>query len=160
PPEPPTLRGRMGAVLVQAVRRALFWYTGQIRIFHRLVAEAAREQITGLRDLAMRQQRQQALLPDVLRRLDESEKRLGQLEQERQRSLIAFTEQITHLEAQIREVRDARIGEIDAGLADIRHALEAEGREVRREMLRDRTHVVQQEFRLKMLLREIRKGAS
>src|SRR6185369_3937108 len=29
PPVPPTVRGRTGAVLVQAIRRALFWYTSQ-----------------------------------------------------------------------------------------------------------------------------------
>ena len=28
PPQPPTLRGRLGAVLVNLVRRMLFWYTG------------------------------------------------------------------------------------------------------------------------------------
>ena len=30
PPEPPTLRGRIGASLVRIVKRTLFWYTGQI----------------------------------------------------------------------------------------------------------------------------------
>src|SRR4051812_3364249 len=39
PPAPPTMRGRTGAVLVQAIRRALFWYTGQIRAFQGMVAE-------------------------------------------------------------------------------------------------------------------------
>jgi hypothetical protein len=32
PPEPPTMRGRIGAFLVHLVQRALFWYTPQIRI--------------------------------------------------------------------------------------------------------------------------------
>src|ERR1700744_6309643 len=30
PPEPPTLRGQIGASLVRIVRRTLFWYTDQI----------------------------------------------------------------------------------------------------------------------------------
>src|SRR5262245_7749192 len=34
PPAPPTMRGRLGAILVRVVRRALFWYTNQIRSFH------------------------------------------------------------------------------------------------------------------------------
>lgn len=32
PPQPPGLRGRIGASLVRLVQRALFWYTPQIRI--------------------------------------------------------------------------------------------------------------------------------
>ena len=32
PPQPPSLRGRIGASLVRLVQRALFWYTPQIRI--------------------------------------------------------------------------------------------------------------------------------
>src|SRR5437016_8302102 len=44
PPQPPTWRGRVGAVLVNMVRRMLFWYTGQIRALQPRIAEAAREQ--------------------------------------------------------------------------------------------------------------------
>jgi SAM-dependent methyltransferase/prefoldin subunit 5 len=40
PPEPPTVRGRVGAVLVRLVRRALFWYTQQINEFDGKTAEA------------------------------------------------------------------------------------------------------------------------
>jgi SAM-dependent methyltransferase len=40
PPRPPTKRGRVGAVLVRAVRRALFWYTSQLADFGDAVAGA------------------------------------------------------------------------------------------------------------------------
>jgi hypothetical protein len=33
PPEPPTVRGRIGGRLIQLVRRMLFWYTPQIVYF-------------------------------------------------------------------------------------------------------------------------------
>src|SRR5579864_7028049 len=62
PPQPPTLRGRIGAVLVKLVRRMLFWYTGQIRMFHAGVAEAVGEQARSLVELNAAQQRQQAAL--------------------------------------------------------------------------------------------------
>ena len=59
PPQPPTLRGRLGAVLVKLVRRMLFWYTGQIRTFHGVVAEAVGEQARSLQELSDGLQRQQ-----------------------------------------------------------------------------------------------------
>jgi 2-polyprenyl-3-methyl-5-hydroxy-6-metoxy-1,4-benzoquinol methylase len=40
PPRPSTARGRLGALLVRAVRRILFWYTPQIAEFHSAAAEA------------------------------------------------------------------------------------------------------------------------
>jgi ubiquinone/menaquinone biosynthesis C-methylase UbiE len=43
PPRPPTLRARIGAVLVKVIRRALFWYTEQInRAFENLEQELKR----------------------------------------------------------------------------------------------------------------------
>jgi SAM-dependent methyltransferase len=45
PPQPPTWRGRIGAALVQPIRRALFWYSEQIDRFQQLVASAAGEQL-------------------------------------------------------------------------------------------------------------------
>src|SRR5207248_8293660 len=73
PPEPPTVRGKIGAVLVGVVRRALFWYTEQIRAFHGSVAHAAREQAAAFLELGARQQRQQIFIADALRRLGEIE---------------------------------------------------------------------------------------
>lgn len=40
PPQPPSFRGRLGSLLVKAVRRTLFWYTPQIRDFQAGVVAA------------------------------------------------------------------------------------------------------------------------
>ena len=49
PPCPPTVRGRVGALLVRAVRRTLFWYSAQIEAFQSLVGRAADEVSETLR---------------------------------------------------------------------------------------------------------------
>ena len=42
PPEPPTIRGKIGAVFVRLVRRALFWYTPRINELNLKMAELLR----------------------------------------------------------------------------------------------------------------------
>jgi len=44
PPEPPTLRGRIGALLVHLVQRMLFWYTPQIVHFQYSALRVLEEQ--------------------------------------------------------------------------------------------------------------------
>jgi O-antigen chain-terminating methyltransferase len=51
PPQPPTVRGRIGAWLVSVVRRMLFWYTPQIHSFQRAVTQAIREQSQALQSM-------------------------------------------------------------------------------------------------------------
>jgi hypothetical protein len=51
PPQPPTLRARIGAAVVWFVRRSLFWYSGQIVAFQRLVTNAAEEQLRTFAEL-------------------------------------------------------------------------------------------------------------
>lgn len=48
PPAPPTFRAKGSALLVQIVRRALFWYTPQIRKFQQIAADLASEQVNAL----------------------------------------------------------------------------------------------------------------
>ena len=43
PPQPETVRGRIGAILVRAVQRLLFWYTPQIHRFHEQTTRVAKE---------------------------------------------------------------------------------------------------------------------
>ncbi len=40
PPEPPTFRGRIGGLIVKAVRRSLFWFISRLDLFHSDVIEA------------------------------------------------------------------------------------------------------------------------
>ncbi len=51
PPQPPTVRGKLGQFLVHMVRRMLFWYTPPLRTFQQMVARALREQAEGIRKL-------------------------------------------------------------------------------------------------------------
>ena len=48
PPAPSTFRAKGSALLVQIVRRALFWYTPQIRKFQQIAADLASEQVHAL----------------------------------------------------------------------------------------------------------------
>jgi 2-polyprenyl-3-methyl-5-hydroxy-6-metoxy-1,4-benzoquinol methylase len=49
PPEPPTVRAKIGRVLVGIVRRAVFWLSAQIRSFQAAVAASQKEQAHLLR---------------------------------------------------------------------------------------------------------------
>ena len=51
PPQPPTLRGRMGGVLVRILRRAMFWQTDQLRRFETAAVTALDEQARALETL-------------------------------------------------------------------------------------------------------------
>jgi hypothetical protein len=48
PPAPNTLRGRVGAMAVGLVQRALFWYTPQLHAFHLKVSAALTEQARAI----------------------------------------------------------------------------------------------------------------
>ena len=54
PPQPPTLRARLSAILVRLVRRMLFWYTPQITDFHNATLRAMEEQVAALESVSTR----------------------------------------------------------------------------------------------------------
>ncbi|MGA2592368.1 MAG: methyltransferase domain-containing protein [Bryobacteraceae bacterium] len=70
PPEPPTLRGRMSANLVKAVRRMLFWYSPQIVLFQYSAVRAFEEQAKNLEGTGRR-------LREFRRREEEARDALG-----------------------------------------------------------------------------------
>jgi len=74
PPQPATLRGRIGGVFVLMVRKALFWYTAQIRSFQGLVRDAAREQMIAFQRINGEQQRQATTIAALLPRIDKLER--------------------------------------------------------------------------------------
>jgi len=76
PPQPPTLRGRVGAAFVRIIQRMLFWYTAQIRAFHKTAAEAAGEQAYVLQRFDAEQGRQLGLLSATVERLTALENQL------------------------------------------------------------------------------------
>ena len=52
PPEPPTFRGRIGGLIVKAVRRSLFWFISRLDLFHSDVIEAFDLQFSVLATLS------------------------------------------------------------------------------------------------------------
>ncbi len=52
PPEPPTLRGRVGGLMVKAVRRSLSWFASRLDDFHSDVIEAFDLQFSALNRLS------------------------------------------------------------------------------------------------------------
>jgi O-antigen chain-terminating methyltransferase len=111
PSSPPTIRGRLGRLLVAFVRRSLFWLIPQIESFQRAIGVATKEEISALRTLARRiadlrsdQRAMQSVLLD----------RLGDLRQTVQRSAM-------QLQAEIgaRGQADARITSVSNDLRDI-----------------------------------------
>lgn len=83
PPSPPTLRARLGRVVVALIRRALQWYSGQLGALHRLIAQAADEQLGTLRQLASGQEEQGSDLASLHQALDRLERKLEGVCEER-----------------------------------------------------------------------------
>jgi SAM-dependent methyltransferase len=52
PPEPPTLRGRVGSWLIRSIRRALFWYTPRIVEFQQNVSRAIEQEVEAIEEIA------------------------------------------------------------------------------------------------------------
>lgn len=80
PPQPPTLRGRVGTILVGLLRRALFWYTPAITEFHLLTAEAVGEIVNSVVRIDSQAGQIQT---DILALRQECEQLRQDLEQER-----------------------------------------------------------------------------
>lgn len=81
PPQPPTLRARIGALLVRLVQRTLFWYTPQLVQFHVAVTQAVEEQIEAFEALwrSLQQHRQEGKrLRERLQALEETSETTGE----------------------------------------------------------------------------------
>jgi hypothetical protein len=71
PPSPPTLRGRVGAVLILAVHRVVSWLMLRLREAQRAQADALSEQTDALRYLARELQNTQELLRASMKLMQE-----------------------------------------------------------------------------------------
>ena len=69
PPEPPTFRGRMGAVLVKIVRRSLSWFTSRLDDFHAEILEGFDLQFAALKSLAGSSRHHRELVENLNRQL-------------------------------------------------------------------------------------------
>lgn len=65
PPAPPTLRARLGGVLVKIVSKSLFWFTGRLDDFHSSVVETSDLQSSALANLIWKGQQTKQLLDRV-----------------------------------------------------------------------------------------------
>ena len=106
PPQPNTFRARVGAVLVGVMRRALFWYTGQIRTAHKNIADAAREQVRALRELDAAVRRQQAALAEKDQKFEDVDS-LAERLQEFEREIAALGGRIERIEQEQRRHAEA-----------------------------------------------------
>ncbi len=77
PPQPASLRGKMGKLLVKAVQRMLFWYTPQIRQFQAGVVTGFEQQLAVLRALAAGHEVNGNLLMDVQNGVERLEQALA-----------------------------------------------------------------------------------
>jgi hypothetical protein len=80
PPSPPTLRGRIGDLLVRAVRRSLFWYTARLRAFHAALFESLDMQAAAIRTLIEAVAGQRKALEDLENRIQDMSARLAHIE--------------------------------------------------------------------------------
>jgi 2-polyprenyl-3-methyl-5-hydroxy-6-metoxy-1,4-benzoquinol methylase len=164
PPQPPTFRARVGALLVSIVRRALFWYTGQIRAFQTIVAEAAREQALAFQDIGAQQRHSRAQMNDMLRHVSQLERQIQEMREGRQReeqqreeqgSRMGSIEEAVGKERRLREEQDNRIGSIAEAVEQER--MQREVQAGRLHDLEDLVKASQQEFeeQYKTRIREI-----
>ena len=167
PPQPASIRAWIGARLVSIVRRALFWYTGQIRTFQATVADAAREQALAFQDIGAQQRHYRAQVTALLGRV-------AQLEREIRDISVGRENRLDSLEEAVREERrqsDAHSGrllkleELITAFEQARASLEKEfeqqfkigTREIRQQVHDFKTDLLQQELRLKMFIAEGRR---
>jgi hypothetical protein len=80
PPSPPTLRGWIGAVLVKAVRRSLFWYTTQLLDFHSALVDGFQLQAKATGRVIEAVAENKRALDDVRERLQDVSARLARVE--------------------------------------------------------------------------------
>jgi len=69
PPEPPSFRGRVGALLVKIVRRSLFWFTSRLDDFHAEILEGFDLHFAALKSLARVSRNNRELVEDLNRQL-------------------------------------------------------------------------------------------
>ena len=79
PPQPPTVRARVGRLLVSIVRRAVFWLSDQIRSFQTAVVASQKEHAQLLRNHAVEMLRLRQIIEAAeaqMKQLDSTSKRL------------------------------------------------------------------------------------
>jgi 2-polyprenyl-3-methyl-5-hydroxy-6-metoxy-1,4-benzoquinol methylase len=168
PPQPPTMRGRIGAWIIRQVRRALFWYTPQILEFHRITTDViekqarAIEEINGIlgeirRDLAQEiaaRKGIEAWARSEIAELGEGFK--SALTAQAERTDAGVERAVAGARALLEQVRTAMEDQIRV---DAKRIQAVEGRlgDNERKIFSFRQGLISQEMRLSVLLEEARK---
>ena len=158
PPEPPTIRGRIGAFLVKAVRRSLFWYTPQIQAFHASVVDGFEQQVAALMTLAAANQQCFQILEGLSRQVARLSAEVESITR-RVETEVAARKELTRrveTEAAAREELTRRVEEY----SQTGQALEASYRQVDKKLHHLRAEVTGQATRISVLLEEARKKIS
>lgn len=118
PPQPSTLRGRIGAFVIQMMRRSLFWYTAPLQSFQSSAAAAIEEQSQAFENsthnLAEQHSKTWALCEELLRRISILEREnhsLGEqvkLALEASRRAKEFFDRLVEVEDQLAKERSLR----------------------------------------------------
>lgn len=141
PPVPATLRGRIGSWLVQAVQRALFWYTPQILRFQNAAVRALEEQLSAVEQTSGAAQHAMALGQQAMALAEGSQRLIGEDREER---IASLAREVTGLRSVIADLRDdanravARLSAVEAQIAELPgqslEAVHSASSELRREM--------------------------
>lgn len=158
PPEPPTTRGRIGSLLVKAVRRTLFWYTPQLQNFHAGVVQGFEQLVAALNALAAANQQSWRLVENLSGQMAKMCAELERITRRVEAEAIAREglQQGLQAETGAREELARRVEEH----SQARQALEASYRQVDTGLHHLRAEVIGQATRISVLLEEARKKIS
>jgi len=170
PPEPPTLRGRIGARLVKLVQRLLFWYTPQIVHFQYSALRALESALRAFEEQAGRVQRLETELQSerrdrqasVAAAMSRAEVLETELQSERRDRQAAVAEAMSRAEVLETELQSERRDRQAAGAEAMSRAEVLEGRlevlqlqalpRIDREITRLRAQQTVQEERMAQLI--------
>src|ERR1019366_865499 len=122
PPEPPTLRGRIGARLVKLVQRLLFWYTPQIVHFQYSALKAFDSALRAFEGQAKSVRQLEA---ELIEQQEAGLKRVQRLEAELIEQQEAGLKRVQRLEAELIEQQEAglkRVQRLEAELIEQQEA--------------------------------------
>jgi SAM-dependent methyltransferase len=163
PPQPESFRGRLGALLVKALRRMLFWYTPQILEFQAGVAAGFDQHVAVLRTMAAVTQQHSRLLLEVENRFETLEQTAENRFVKLERALDAEARAREHLvqclaaETAAREQSSSHLAEETGAREALSLSMAGKSRQVDIAIQQLRAENSHQHARISILLEEARK---
>jgi SAM-dependent methyltransferase len=151
PPEPPTLRGRLGAWIIRKIRRALAWYTAQILQFHQSVTEVIEQHVKTIEEI-------QGIVDELRRQEIAARKALESWAgPEIARLGEGFKSELSERVAELRALLEQTRAAAEEQNRNRGEAIEARLGDSERKILSLRRGLMSQEMRLTVLLEHARK---